>query len=170
LLAVVGFAIAAVRSNDVEDTFAGQVEDYTSCLRDNGAAVPQFEALADGGFRITFDGSVFDGGLDFSRLREAHVACAELTPDLELLLGGFAPDLLRGLSEFDVSPRFDERFTPRGEHDRRERRRDDRSRGFGGERFDLGLEEACELLEAGELPDGLPRIGRLRELCEDLQS
>jgi len=173
---VIGLLVAAARSDTAEDSFAGQVEVYTNCLRDNGANVPQVEALGDGGFRITVEGPVLQQRGDLESLREAHDVCEALTPDLELLLAQLGPELLLGLSEFDG---FEERFTPpddeffhgRSPHHRfpGDRFHGDRFRGFGPGGFDLDLEEACELLESGELPDSGPRIERLREVCAGLE-
>ena len=60
---------------------AAQLEDWTRCLRDEGAPVPLVEAVSGGGFRITVDGDVLERDLDSTETLEAFDACIDEAPE-----------------------------------------------------------------------------------------
>ncbi len=121
LVAAIVFAVRATGGED--DSVAAQIERWSSCLRSEGANVPLVEALRDGGFRVTVDGSLVEDGIDRGALGTAMEKCEDQAPDavrrvMSLLdglsdfpLGNFDPgsfrlDEARGLpfSSFDVTP------------------------------------------------------------------
>lgn len=74
--------IAGVRATGSDDqSVAGQLERWSSCLRSQGANVPLVESLRDGGFRVTVDGSLVDGGIDTEALGPALDACQDDAPE-----------------------------------------------------------------------------------------
>lgn len=79
IVIAVGFAVNASRAND--NSVAGQLERWTSCLRSEGVNVPLIESLRDGGVRITIDGSLLEGGLEIQRVLPALRACEADAPE-----------------------------------------------------------------------------------------
>ncbi len=97
VLAVVVGVVVGVRSNAGDDeSVAGQLEQWSSCLRSQGANVPLVESLRDGGFRVTVDGSFVESGIDADALRPALEVCEEDAPEA---LRRFM-DLVDGFAEF----------------------------------------------------------------------
>lgn len=80
LILIVGI-VAAVRAGDDDDSVAGQLEQWSSCLRSEGANVPLVESVRGGGFRVTVDGSLVEDGLDSEALRLALQSCKEEAPE-----------------------------------------------------------------------------------------
>ncbi|MEN8239163.1 MAG: hypothetical protein ABFR53_08190 [Actinomycetota bacterium] len=82
---VVGIALVAffaVRpSASEDDTLAGQMERWTTCLRSEGAPVPLVEAVGEEGFRVTVDEFVLDARFDFDTFAQAFEACLDDAPD-----------------------------------------------------------------------------------------
>lgn len=91
---IIVIIFAAQSGNDRDDTIAGQLEQWSSCLRAEGANVPLVEALRDGGFRITVDGSLVDDGIDMEALGPAIESCEDEAPEAVQRL----MDLVGGLS------------------------------------------------------------------------
>ncbi len=146
LLGFVVWGIYTATGGDGEDpSVAGQLEQYTGCLRDHGANVPVIETRPDGGLAIIVPGSIFEGDIDFERWQDARIECLHLEPNpLELLFS------VGGLDLDDASilgPFLD--------------------RGFGRERRGPGIEEACRRLEHGEIGDQ-DVAHELIEICERL--
>ncbi len=159
VLALVIGIIAGVRAGDGDDSVAGQLERWSSCLRSQGANVPLVESLRDGGFRVTVDGSLVEDGIDMESLRPALDHCEDDAPEgvrkfMTLLdglsafpFGGFGTDV------FD----FDEaRGAPFGRSDAAPGRSD-------LDRRDLA--EICERIERGEF-DGKDIPPRLARACK----
>lgn len=97
ILGLVIAIVAGVRAGSGDDeSVAGQLEQWSSCLRGQGANVPLVEALRDGGFRVTVDGSLVEDGIDTDALGPALEACEEDAPEA---VRKFA-DLMDGFSEF----------------------------------------------------------------------
>jgi hypothetical protein len=98
VIAVLGLTVAVflgirATSGD-DDSIAGQLERWSSCLRSEGANVPHVETLRGGGFRITVDGSFVEEGIDMEALGPAFDECANEAPEgvrkLIKLLDGFS--------------------------------------------------------------------------------
>lgn len=82
IVALFSGIFASVRGAGLEDdTLAGEFERWSTCLRSEGANVPLVEAVNDGGFRVTIDGSFFEEGLDHDALGPAMDACEEEVPE-----------------------------------------------------------------------------------------
>ena len=94
VLALIIGIVAGVRAGDDDDSVAGQLERWSSCLRSNGANVPLVESLRGGGFRVTVDGSLVEDGLDTEALRPALENCKEEAPEgvqkVMTLIDGFS--------------------------------------------------------------------------------
>jgi hypothetical protein len=164
LALIVVIVLAVQASDEQDDTIAGQLESWSSCLRSEGANVPLVETLRGGGFRITVDGSLVEDGIDEATLRPALDKCQTHAPDGVQRLMAFVD----GLSEFPLGA-FEmlEDFDDSGELD---------DFGFHGDvrgpripRIERQLEqldfsEICELIEVGEIdPSSIPR--RLLRAC-----
>jgi hypothetical protein len=174
VLALIIILVLATQALDEEnDTIAGQLATWSSCLRGEGADVPLVETVRGGGFRITVDGSLLVEGIDEATLQPALKACEDQAPEgiqqIMAVIDGYSgfPDApfdmfedFEFLHEFENSEEF-ERF---------------RSFGFfeefgspGGPPFDrdidrMELTEICELIDRGEIdPAAVPR--RLLRLC-----
>lgn len=78
---IIGIVIGVRAGSRSDDSIAGQLERWSSCLRSEGANVPLVESLRDGGFRITVDGSLLDEGLDYDAIAPALDACESEAPD-----------------------------------------------------------------------------------------
>ena len=161
LIVAIFLGVRAAGGDD--DSVAGQLERWTSCLRAEGANVPLVEPLRDGGFRVTVDGSLVESGINWDALRPALVKCENQAPDgvreittilgglSEIPFGGFGSDLFgSGLFGFDPARElpfstFDE-MPGRRNHGRRD------------------LSEICERLAHGELDEAdVPPL--LRRAC-----
>ena len=146
LLGLAAWAIYAATGGDGEDeTLAGQLEQYTGCLRDHGADVPVIEASRDGGLVIIVPGSLLEGDIDLETWLEAREQCRHLEPNpLDLLFSsdGFDLDTVSILG-------------PVLDH------------GFGRRDREPGIREACARLEAGGFDD-VDRPRGLVEMCESL--
>ncbi|GMQ92752.1 MAG: hypothetical protein BMS9Abin12_0229 [Acidimicrobiia bacterium] len=81
VVVIVGIVIGVRAGSRGDDSIAGQLERWSSCLRSEGANVPLVESLRDGGFRITVDGSLLDEGLDYDAVAPALDACENEAPD-----------------------------------------------------------------------------------------
>jgi len=85
VIAVLGLIVVlvlAVRATSSDDgTFAGQLEQWSVCLRSEGANVPLVETLRDGGFRVTVDGSLVEVGIDLEALKPALDKCHDDAPE-----------------------------------------------------------------------------------------
>jgi hypothetical protein len=146
LVLIAGIAYG-VQSNAVDtDSAAGQLEQWTSCLRSEGANVPQVETLPNGGLRVTVDGSLVDEGINWETLDPALDACEDLAPEeMRSIMG-----LIEGFSEF---PHAEFEMFEFGEIDEADVEREFRD-----------LSEICERIEQGEIdPAEVPR--RLRRAC-----
>lgn len=89
--------VAGVRAGaDDDESVAGQLEQWSSCLRGQGANVPLVEALRDGGFRVTVDGSLVEDGIDTDALGPALDACKDDAPEAVRKF----TDMVDGFSEF----------------------------------------------------------------------
>lgn len=164
LALIVVIVLAVQASDEQDDTIAGQLESWSSCLRSEGANVPLVEALRGGGFRITVDGSLVEDGIDETTLRPALDKCETHAPDgVQRLMAS-----VDGFSEFPLGA-FEmlEDFDDFGELD---------NFGFQGDgrgpripRIERQLEqldfsEVCELIEIGKIdPSSIPR--RLLRAC-----
>ena len=164
LAVIVVVALATQTSDADDDTIAGQLETWTSCLRAEGANVPLVETLRGGGFRITVDGSFVEEGIDEATLRPALDACEEKAPEgvqrMMTLIDEFSEfpfGSFEMLEEFDMFGGFDDSEIPgdsRGPRVPRIERKLER----------LDLAEICELIDSGDLdPAVLPR--RLQRAC-----
>lgn len=93
LILIVG-VVVGVRAGGDDDSVAGQLERWSSCLRSEGANVPLVESLRGGGFRVTVDGSLVEEGIDSEALRPAMESCAEEAPEgvqkVMTLIDGFS--------------------------------------------------------------------------------
>jgi len=98
LLLIVGLVIAVYEDDQAEASeLVYDLEVYTTCLADHGAAVPLVEVRRDGGFSVTVPGSLVDGGVDVATWSVAHDACSDVAPDLfGGLLGGISGGLFEG--------------------------------------------------------------------------
>jgi len=98
LLLIVGLVIAIYEDDRAEASgLAYDLEVYTTCLSDHGAAVPLVEVNRDGGFSVTVPGSLVDGDVDFETWSVAHDECSDVAPDLfGGLLGGISGGLFEG--------------------------------------------------------------------------
>lgn len=76
---VASFVVLAAPSGD--DSLAGQMERWTTCLRSEGAPVPLVESIGDEGFRITVDDAVLDASFDHDSLAVAFDLCLDDAPD-----------------------------------------------------------------------------------------
>jgi hypothetical protein len=164
LVLIVVIVLAVQASDEQDDTIAGQLETWSSCLRSEGANVPLVETLRGGGFRVTVDGSLVEDGSDGATLRPALDNCQAHAPEgVQRLMG-----LVDGFSEFPLGV-FEmlEDFDDHGDLD---------NFGFLGDaraprvpRIERQLEqldffEICELIELGEIdPSSIPR--RLLRAC-----
>jgi hypothetical protein len=165
ILAVIVVAALATQTSDADDdTIAGQLETWTSCLRAEGANVPLVETLRGGGFRITVDGSFVEEGIDEATLRPALDACEEKAPEgvqrMMTLIDGFSEFPFGSFDmfeEFDMFGGFDDFEIPgdsRGPRVPRIERKLER----------LDLAEICELIDNGDIDTAvLPR--RLQRAC-----
>jgi len=79
LIVVLVLAVRAASSED--ESFAGQLEKWSVCLRSEGANVPLVEPLRNGGFRITVDGSLVEAGLDLEVMSSALDKCRDDAPE-----------------------------------------------------------------------------------------
>jgi hypothetical protein len=167
LAVIVVVALATQTSDADDDTIAGQLETWTSCLRAEGANVPLVETLRGGGFRITVDGSFVEEGIDEATLRPALDACEEKAPEgvqrMMTLIDGFSEfpfgsfEMFEEFEGFERFGGFDDFEVP---GDSREPRVPRISREL--ERFDLA--EICEMIDSGDIdPAVLPR--RLQRAC-----
>jgi hypothetical protein len=170
-LATVAVIVLAVQASDEqEDTIAGQLETWSSCLRSEGANVPLVETLRGGGFRITVDDSLVEDGIDESTFLPALDECQAQAPEgvqnlMEFVDGisEFPLGSFEMLEEFDIFEDYDEfgeldDFGFLGEKRRPTGPRIERQL----ERFDIS--EVCELIEDGEIdPSSVPR--RLLRAC-----
>jgi hypothetical protein len=174
VIAVLGLIIVLVLAtqtvDEEDDTIAGQLATWSSCLRGKGANVPLVETVRDGGFRITVDGSLVEEGIDEAALRPALEACEDQAPEgvqrVMALFDGFAefPGATFEMSEeFEFLHEFGdfEEFSGFGFFDEFGRP--------GGPRLDrdidrMELTEVCGLIDRGEIdPAAVPRL--LLRLC-----
>jgi hypothetical protein len=81
VVAVLIVVFAFTSASNQDDSLAGQMERWTTCLRSEGAPVPLVETVGDEGFRITFDESVLVGDFNFDTLSVAFDLCLEDAPD-----------------------------------------------------------------------------------------
>ena len=147
-LVLIAAIVYGVQSNAVSaDSAAGQLEQWSSCLRSNGANVPEVETLPNGGFRVTVDGSLVDEGVNWEALDPALDACEDHAPEeLRSMMR-----LIEGFSDF---PHTEFEMFEFGETDEAQVEREFRN-----------LSEICERIERGEIdPAEVPR--RLRRTCE----
>jgi len=93
-LALIIAIVAGVRGGGDDDSVAGQLERWSSCLRSEGANVPLVETLRGGGFRVSVDGSLVEDGLDMEALRPALESCEDEAPEgvqkVMTLIDGFS--------------------------------------------------------------------------------
>lgn len=78
---IVGVAAVVRAPGQGDDAVVGQLERWSSCLRSEGANVPLVESVRGGGFRLTVDASLLDGGLDREALGSALDACEDEAPE-----------------------------------------------------------------------------------------
>ena len=98
LLLIIGLIIAIYDDDQAEASgLVYDLEVYTTCLSDHGAAVPLVEARRDGGFSVTVPGSLVEGDVDVAAWSAAHNECSDVAPDLfGGLLGGISGGLFEG--------------------------------------------------------------------------
>ena len=147
LILIAGIAYG-VQSNAADtDSAAGQLEQWSLCLRSEGVSVPRVDTLPDGGFRITVDGSLVDEGIDWDALGPALEACDDEAPEeMGSMIG-----LIEGFSEF---PHVE--FEMFEFHELDEADVEDEVRN---------LSEICERIDRGEIDSAdVPR--RLRRACQ----
>ena len=98
LLIIIGLVIAIYEDDQAEASgLVYDLEVYTTCLSDHGAAVPLVEARRDGGFSVTVPGSLVEGDVDAATWSAAHDECSDVAPDLfGGLLGGISDGLFEG--------------------------------------------------------------------------
>ena len=158
LLLVIGIAFAVSAEESAEaPALIGDLDIYTACLVDHGADVPRVVAGRGGGFSVIVPGSLVEGDVDRTVLREAVDACAAVTPDV---VGSLLRDLsLDWIEEIEVHEETVERDTRR------------RARPGPAPWMPPPdeLRILCDRLnEDGIGVEGL-RDDRLRRLCEDLE-
>jgi hypothetical protein len=81
LAVIVGIVIGVRAGGRNDDSVAGQLERWSSCLRSEGANVPLVESVRGGGFRVTVDGSLLDEGFDHEALGHALDVCESEAPE-----------------------------------------------------------------------------------------
>ena len=113
VLAVIIGIVAGVRDQGSnEDSATEQLERWSSCLRSEGANVPLVEALGDGGFRVTVDGSLLSDGLVPESIVPALATCKDDVPEAFTKIMSAMNDLSwLSLDEFIKSaPELDEKL------------------------------------------------------------
>ncbi|MEN8041392.1 MAG: hypothetical protein ABFR95_07805 [Actinomycetota bacterium] len=118
LMLIIGIVIGVRAASDPDDSVAGQLERWTTCLRSEGTNVPLVESMRDGGFRVTVDGALLDDGLDHEALRPALAACEDEAPEavqgILSLVGGFSEMPFAGFGDglFEFGDVFDSALRP----------------------------------------------------------
>lgn len=81
LAVIIGVVVGVRAGGGDDDSVAGQLEQWSSCLRSEGANVPLVETVRGGGFRITVDGSLVEEGIDMQALQPALAECHDEAPE-----------------------------------------------------------------------------------------
>ncbi len=74
-----GLAVGGNGEEEARETFAHHLEAWADCLSEEGAAVPNVDARADGGFTVDVQAGFFDE-FEFRPFLRAAVACREVLP------------------------------------------------------------------------------------------